>query len=184
MLRRALLPLAKEIRAENAKGEYYLTDICTVARSRGIRVRGFHHPDDREVLGINTRRDLLEANRIMCKRICERHMEQGVTLLGESIYIEPDVRIGKDTRIFPCSYLRGATRVGERASIGPHVVIADAEIGDDVIVEPFCSLDGIVVKSGATAKPAWSASRLAADGAPVKTRVKQKQRAAGARRKP
>ena len=182
MLRRAMLPLAKEIGVENAKGEYYLTDICKVAGARGIRVRGFHHADAREVLGINTRRDLLEANRIMRERICERHMEQGVTLLGESIYIEPDVRIGKDTKIFPFSHLRGATRVGERGSIGPHAVLKDAALGDDVTVEPFCSLDGVTIESGARIAPASIMTSDAADGGPRATRVKQKHARGGTRR--
>lgn len=182
MLRRAMLPLAKEIGAENAKGEYYLTDICKVAGARNIRVRGFHHADAQEVLGINTRRDLLEANRIMRERICARHMEQGVTLLGEGIYIEPDVRIGKDTKIFPFSYLRGATRVGERGSIGPHVVLKDTELGDDVTVEPFCSLDGVAIESGARIAPASIMTSDAADGGPRATRVKQKHARGGTRR--
>ena len=182
MLRRELLSLAKEIRPENAKGEYYLTDICTVARSRGIMVRGFHHADAHEVLGINTRKDLREANRIMRERICGKHMEQGVTLVGESIYIEPDVRIGKDTVIFPFSYLRGTTRVGERASIGSHVVIKDSELGDDVTVEPFCSLQGVSVAPGTRIAPASaSAQGVAASGEPAKKTVKRKE--GNARRK-
>ena len=183
MLPREVLPLAKEIRADNAKGEYYLTDICTVARARGIRVRGYHHADAHEVLGINTRKDLLEANRIMRERICERHMEQGVTLLGDSIYIEQDVRIGKDTVIFPFSYLQGTTRVGERASIGPHVVIRDSELGDDVTVEPFCSLNRVAVEPGTRITPARTFFRDASDGAPAGTRVKRKRTEVAARRK-
>ena len=146
MLRRDTLSLAKEIKAENAKGEYYLTDICKVAGTRGIRVKGYHYGDAQEVLGINTRKELLEANRIMRERILDRHLQQGVTLLGEAIYIEQDVQIGRDTVIFPFSYLRGTTTIGEGATIGPHVVIKDSQLGDTVTVEPFCSLDGVTAE--------------------------------------
>ena len=153
MLRSGMLPLAKEIQAENAKGEYYLTDICKVAGARGIRVKGYHYGDAQEVLGINTRKELLEANRIMRERILDRHLQQGVTLLGDGIYIEQDVRIGRDTVIFPFSYLRGTTLIGEGASIGPHAVIKDSQLGDTVTVEPFCSLDGVTAESNVKIGP-------------------------------
>jgi bifunctional UDP-N-acetylglucosamine pyrophosphorylase/glucosamine-1-phosphate N-acetyltransferase len=153
MLRKGILPLLKEIRADNAKGEYYLTDICKIARVRGISVKAYHHDDAREVLGINTRKDLSEANRIMRERILEQHMDQGVTLLGEGIYIESDVKIGTDTVIFPFSFLRGKTIVGEGATIGPHVVINDSVLGDNVTIEPFCSLDGLTTEAGVKIGP-------------------------------
>jgi len=146
MLHRGMLTLAREIKPENAKGEYYLTDICKVAAARGIKVKGYHYGNAQEVLGINTRRELLEANRIMRERILDRHLQQGVTLLGDGIYIEQDVKIGRDTKIFPFSYLRGATLIGEGASIGPHAVITDSQLGDHVTVEPFCSLDGVTAE--------------------------------------
>jgi bifunctional UDP-N-acetylglucosamine pyrophosphorylase / glucosamine-1-phosphate N-acetyltransferase len=153
MLRKGMLPLLKEIKADNAKGEYYLTDICKIARMRGISVKGYHHEDAREVLGINTRKDLLEANSIMRERILEQHLDQGVTLLGEGIYIESDVKIGTDTVLFPFSFLRGATTIGKGATIGPHVVINDSTLGDNVTVEPFCSLDGLTAEAGVKIGP-------------------------------
>jgi bifunctional UDP-N-acetylglucosamine pyrophosphorylase / glucosamine-1-phosphate N-acetyltransferase len=153
MLRKGMLPLLKEINADNAKGEYYLTDICKIARMRGISVKGYHHDDAQEVLGINTRKDLLAANRVMQERILEQHMDQGVTLLGEGIYIESDVKIGKDTVIFPFSFLRGKTIIGEGATIGPNVVINNSVLGDDVTIEPFCSLDGLTAEAGVRIGP-------------------------------
>lgn len=153
MLRKGILPLLKEIKADNAKGEYYLTDICKIARMRGISVKGYHYGDAREVLGINTRKDLFEANRIMRERILEQHLDQGVTLLGDGIYIESDVKIGRDTVVFPFCFLRGKTTIGEGATIGPHVLINDSVLGDNVIVEPFCSLDGLTTETGVKIGP-------------------------------
>jgi len=65
MIRADLLPLAKKIKADNSKGEYYLTDICKVAKSKGIKVKAYFHRHAHEVLGINTRKELLDANLIM-----------------------------------------------------------------------------------------------------------------------
>jgi bifunctional UDP-N-acetylglucosamine pyrophosphorylase / glucosamine-1-phosphate N-acetyltransferase len=152
-LRRDILPLVKEIKAGNAKGEYYLTDICKIAGGRGIRVKGYHYHDAREVLGINTRKELLEANRIMRERILEQHMNQGVTLLGEGIYIESDVQIGRDSVIFPFSFLRGKTVIGEGATIGPHVVVNNSVLGNNVTIEPFCSIDGVSAEAGVKIGP-------------------------------
>ena len=153
MLGKEMLPLVHEIKADNAKCEYYLTDICKVARSRGISVRGYHYDDAQEVLGINTRKELLQANQIMRGRILAQHLDQGVTLLGEDIYIESDVKIGPDTVIFPSCFLRGKTVIGEGATIGPHVVINDSVIGDGATVEPFCSLDGLTAEAGVKIGP-------------------------------
>lgn len=152
-LKKEMLPLVKEIKAENAKNEYYLTDICKIARARGIIVRGYHYDNAQEVLGINTRKELLEANRTMRERILEQHMNQGVTLLGEGIYIESGVRIGKDSVIFPFSFLRGKTIIGEGATIGPHVVVNNSLLGDNVTIEPFCSVDGLTAGTGVKIGP-------------------------------
>jgi bifunctional UDP-N-acetylglucosamine pyrophosphorylase / glucosamine-1-phosphate N-acetyltransferase len=153
MLSRQMFDLVREIKADNAKGEHYLTDICGVAASRGIRTKGMHHANANEVLGINTRKDLLEANLTMRRRILEHHMEQGVTLLGDQIYIEAEVVIGADTIIYPFSYLRGRTVIGKGATIGPHVVIKDSALGDGVTIEPFCALDGLTAEAGARIGP-------------------------------
>lgn len=153
MLSRQMFELVKEIKADNAKGEHYLTDICSVAARRGIRTKGMHYAEAHEVLGINTRKDLLEANLTMRRRILEQHMEQGVTLLGDQIYIEADVVIGADTIIFPFSHLRGKTVIGKGATIGPHVVVNDSVLGDGVTIEPFCSLDGVTAEAGVKMGP-------------------------------
>ncbi|HVN24015.1 MAG TPA: bifunctional UDP-N-acetylglucosamine diphosphorylase/glucosamine-1-phosphate N-acetyltransferase GlmU [Syntrophorhabdales bacterium] len=153
MLKKEMLPLVREIKNDNAKNEYYLTDICKVARTRGITVRGYHYNDPQEVLGINTRKELLNANQIMRERILAQHMDNGVTLAGEGIYIESDVRIGQDTVIFPFCFLRGKTIVGEGVTIGPHVVINNSVIGDGVTVEPFCSLDGLTAEAAVAIGP-------------------------------
>ena len=147
------LPLLKIIEANNKKGEYYMTDICKVAGKQGIAVKGRHHPRSAEVLGINSRRELLEANLTMRDRILYSHMQKGVTLIGKDVYVESGVSIGKDTTLFPNIYLMGKTTIGENVSIGPNTVIKNSRIDDNVQIEGFTVMEGAVVKEGAIIGP-------------------------------
>jgi bifunctional UDP-N-acetylglucosamine pyrophosphorylase/glucosamine-1-phosphate N-acetyltransferase len=153
MIARECLDLVKAIPANNAKGEYYLTDVCKIAKDRGIKVKAYHHPHPGEVLGINTRKDLLEANLLMKTSILDRHMENGVTIVDRSTYIESDVVIARDTVILPYCCLRGRTEIAEDVTIGPHVTIRDCMIGKGATVDGFSSLTGVVVEEGVTIGP-------------------------------
>jgi bifunctional UDP-N-acetylglucosamine pyrophosphorylase/glucosamine-1-phosphate N-acetyltransferase len=137
-----LFSLLKLIKADNKKGEYYLTDICNIAQQKGIVVKGYHHGKPSEVLGINSRKELLEANVTMKDRVLDGHMKNGVTLLDRNIYIESNVTIQKDTTIFPNTYIMGKTRIGEGVSIGPNVLIRDCVIDDKVTIEGFVVMEG------------------------------------------
>jgi len=153
MVRRNLFGLVKSVTPENRKGEYYLTDICRVARDRGIKVRSHFHEEAGEVLGINTRRDLLEANVLVRNAILDRHMERGVTLADRTIYIEAGVAIGPDTTIAPYCHLTGRTEIGEDVVIGPHTLIRDSKIGNGAFIEGFAFLDGVSVEEGSRIAP-------------------------------
>lgn len=144
----SLFSLLKEIKADNKKGEYYLTDICKIAQQKDIVVKGYHHGRSSEVLGINSRKELLEANITMKDRILDGHMKNGVTLLDRSIYIESDVTIKKDTTIFPNTYIMGKTHIGEGVTIGPNVLIRDCVINDGVSIEGFVVMEGAEVEEG------------------------------------
>ncbi len=149
MIRRDRLPMARSVEANNRKGEYYLTDICKIAKSRGVRVKAFLHRNASEVLGINTRKELLEAGLIMRNRILDRHMEMGVTITDRTVYIEDDVIIGQDTTILPHSYISGKTEIGQDVTIGPSVTISNCVVGKGSVIESFVSLRGAVVQEGA-----------------------------------
>jgi bifunctional UDP-N-acetylglucosamine pyrophosphorylase / glucosamine-1-phosphate N-acetyltransferase len=153
MLRSDRLPLLKKIGADNSKGEYYLTDICLVAKREGIRVAAYHHPDSREVLGVNTRQDQVDANLIMKDRKLDLLMAQGVTLVSRDIYVEPEVEIGRDTIIYPNCYLGGKTRVGEHVVIWPNTVIIDSTIEDRAVIKGFSRLEGTVVAADTQVGP-------------------------------
>jgi bifunctional UDP-N-acetylglucosamine pyrophosphorylase/glucosamine-1-phosphate N-acetyltransferase len=131
--------LAK-VRSDNAQGEYYLPDIIEVAHHKKKRISTFCAPDPDEIMGINTRAELAQAEDILAERIRQHWMAEGVTIQDtQSVYIEPSVRIGKDSIIYPNCYLRGATSIGEGCRIGPQVEIADSQIGDRVQIR-FCTM--------------------------------------------
>jgi bifunctional UDP-N-acetylglucosamine pyrophosphorylase / glucosamine-1-phosphate N-acetyltransferase len=143
----------QEIGAGNKKGEYYLTDICKIADHKGKTVKKYNHSKPFEVLGINSRKELMEANITMRMRIIENHTKNGVTFLDDNTYIENEVQIGKDTVIFPNCHIRGKTVIGSGVSIGPSAVIRDAEIHDNVTIDGFVVVEGAEVREGARIGP-------------------------------
>lgn len=113
------------------KGEYYLTDAIALAVSEGRRVTAVTTHDLDETLGINTRAQLAQAEAALRRRINTHWMNEGVTLLDPATtYIEPTVRLGRDTVIWPNTHLLGATTIGEQCVIGPNCVIRDTAIGN------------------------------------------------------
>lgn len=120
---------------KSAKGEYYLTDLVAMAVEQGREVRALAVEDATEVLGINDRVQLAEANRIMRLRLCRRLMAGGVTIVDPATtYVGKDVSVGMDTILHPGTHLRGATTIGGRCEIGPNSVVVDSTIGDECIV--------------------------------------------------
>jgi bifunctional UDP-N-acetylglucosamine pyrophosphorylase/glucosamine-1-phosphate N-acetyltransferase len=141
----------------SSTGEYYLTDLVSLAAQDGYPVQALPIQDAEEAIGINNRLHLAEAEAVLRRRINEQWMLSGVTIIDpQTTYIEPDVQIGKDTVVWPNSYLHGSTRVGESCVIGPNSLISDTQIGnrcrvlfsmlekaileDDVEVGPFARL--------------------------------------------
>jgi bifunctional UDP-N-acetylglucosamine pyrophosphorylase/glucosamine-1-phosphate N-acetyltransferase len=117
------------------KEEYYLTDLVGMAVDQGLKVEMVIADDAVEALGINTRVHLAEAERVLRRRINERWMLSGVTIVDPATTtIEPSVTIGRDTTVQPNTHLRGETVVGERCTIGPNAIIEDCTIGDRCVV--------------------------------------------------
>ena len=116
---------------KSAVGEYYLTDLVAIAYKDGLTVGSIEIADRDESIGINNRIHLAEATKALQKRINRRWMIEGVTFIDpDKVYIEPSVRIGRDTVIYPEVYLQGDTVIGSNCELGPSVVIQDTTIGD------------------------------------------------------
>src|SRR5512133_1392751 len=113
------------------KGEYYLTDLASVAVDEGKTVRSILLSDEEEALGINNRVHLSEAEAIIRKRINHEHMLAGVSMIDpQQVYIEDGVKIGKDTVLHPGTRLTGSSVIGEGCDIGPNTLIHNSTIGD------------------------------------------------------
>jgi len=118
------------------KGEYFLPDLAAMALAQGYRVNAVRCEDEQELLGINTRVHLAEAEAVLRGRINRQWMEAGVTILDPATaYIEPGVTIGVDTVILPGTYLMGDTHIGSGCRIGPHSVLQNCEIGNGCVVQ-------------------------------------------------
>jgi len=120
----------------NAQGEYYLTDVIGIMRQKGLRIGAYLIHDNEEIMGVNNRMQLSQANEIMRDRILKQHMLNGVTIIDpKSTYIEASVTIERDVMIYPGTILEGTTIIEEDASIGPYTRIRDAKIGKAVSIQ-------------------------------------------------
>lgn len=116
---------------DNAQGEYYLTDVLTKLNEAGKKVGGVVTEDSDMVMGINSRRQLAEAESVMRVRILNKLMDEGVTIMDlASTFIESSVKIGRDTVIYPFTWLEGSTEIGEDCEIGPNVRLTNVEVGN------------------------------------------------------
>ncbi len=118
------------------KGEYYLTDMVGLAVAQGRRVEAVVSHDPEETLGPNTRVQLAQAEAIMRRRVNERLMLSGVTIMDPAAtYVDESVAVGQDTTLWPNTILSGSTTIGENCVIGPNCVLRDAHVDDGCIVQ-------------------------------------------------
>jgi bifunctional UDP-N-acetylglucosamine pyrophosphorylase/glucosamine-1-phosphate N-acetyltransferase len=136
----ALTAALPQVGTDNAQGERYLPDVLTLLRDQGQIVAAHVVEDSALTFGINDRVQLADVTAIAQRRINEAHMRNGVTIVDPaSTYVDATVTIGQDTTLEPGTTLKGATRVGEGATIKQSYVV-DATIGDGVSVGPFAYL--------------------------------------------
>jgi len=160
--RKGLLKALSRIGKDNAKGEFYLTDVV-----KFLPALAYPIADPYEVLGINTRRELSIAGEILLEEKIGRLMEAGVSFVQpHTVYLDYDVEIGQDTTVYPHTIIRGGTSIGRDGRIGPFTMIDKSAIGhdchvlfshlnrvligDSVSIGPFANLrPGSVVGDGA-----------------------------------
>lgn len=141
-----LFEMLPSLTRRNKQREFYLTDTVQLLIKNGFKVKGFCVKDSNEILGINSRKDLAVANRIMNQRILEKHMENGVTIIDpNTTHIDIRARIGKDTVINPFTVIDGNVIIGKHCEVGPFTHLRDktvlkdgAEIGNFVEVKKTC----------------------------------------------
>ena len=122
---------------ENKAAEFYLTDVFLHLKPVTVVVLD----DPEEAIGVKDRVRLARATEVLRRRLLERHMRDGVTIVDPtSTFIDATVSIGQDTVIEPFTVLKGDTHIGSDCHIGPHVYIEDARIGDRSDCGPFAKL--------------------------------------------
>ena len=151
---KALYANIDKLSNNNAHGEYYLTDMAAILVKAKKRVVAVQAADAKEVLGSNTRAELVELDRFMRIATCRRLMNEGVTIFyPETCVIDSDVQIAADTVIEPFVQLLGQTKIGEDCRIRSYSVIRDSHIGDRVMVRYGSILDEATVADGALIGP-------------------------------
>ena len=117
------------------RGERYLTAVVPILRERGRRIVAHLTADTLSLFGINTRADLMEAERLARQRILREHALAGITFSApDTVTVDADVEIGEDTTIGSGVSLHGATRIGRGCRVGPNTTAIDAALGDNVTV--------------------------------------------------
>ncbi|HEU5179520.1 MAG TPA: bifunctional UDP-N-acetylglucosamine diphosphorylase/glucosamine-1-phosphate N-acetyltransferase GlmU [Candidatus Polarisedimenticolia bacterium] len=140
--------------SDNAQREVYLTDLAEILRRAHQKVSAFTPPDAEEVLGVNNRHELAGAAKTVYRRKALALMEEGVSILDpDCTYVEWDVRVGRDTVLYPMTMLQGGTTIGEDCRIGPGTRISDSVIEDGVHVRDHCVIVQSRVGRGARVGP-------------------------------
>jgi len=126
----------KKLRRDNCQEEYYLTDIVKMAIDMGGEVSTYFVEDCCQVMGINDKVELAQAQIILQKQFLEDLMLQGVNIINPNFtYVDLGVSIGMDTVIYPNCYIKGKTSIGECCIIEPNCWIVDSKIGDFSVIK-------------------------------------------------
>lgn len=130
---------------DNAGSEYYLTDTLAILRDRGETVLPLCVDNADETVSVNDRIQLAQAEHIWHRWQCQRWMQQGVTIIDpETTFIDADVTIGRDTILYPGTYLQGASQIGEDCLIGPNVRLSNVQVDAGVQIEQSVLVDSTV----------------------------------------
>ena len=150
----ALFQALSKIRNNNTQREYYLTDVIGILGNQRDKVGAFKVPSAEEVLGINTRQELAQVDRVMRRRKCETLMAEGVTIVDpDTTFIDADVQIGADTIIHPSVQIYGQTIIGEDATIHSFSRISNSRIGARSTVLESCIVDDSTLGEEVTIGP-------------------------------
>src|SRR2546423_6950136 len=153
----SMTPLLRNIEklgSNNPHRELYLTDMAEILSKNKGRVEAIETSDAYEVLGGNTRAELVDIDQRIRTAKYQQLMAGGVTIFyPQTCIIDSDVEISADTTIEPFVQILGATRIGSDCRIRSYSVISNSKIGDGVLVRPGCVIDGAHIDKGAVIGP-------------------------------
>ena len=152
--RDALFTYLHQVGNDNAQQEYYLPDIVPLALADGNHVQAVIMEHGDEMLGINDRKQLAQAEKIMQQRIIQEWQGKGVTIeQADTVRIEASVNIGMDCTIKAGTQLLGSTHLGDGCTVGPYAVLQNSWLADDITVAPFSHLEEASIGDKAAVGP-------------------------------
>lgn len=135
-----LFDLLGQVKNDNAKGEYYLTDIVGLARDRGLKA-AVVETSEAEVIGVNSRAELAQAEAIFQSRARATAMAEGATLIApETVFFSHDTKLGRDCVVEPNVVFGPGVSVGDHVTIHAFSHLEGAAVGDHASVGPFARL--------------------------------------------
>jgi len=139
---------------DNAQGEYYLTDIVASAVADGVEVVSAQPDDFSETVGVNSKLQLAELERLYQRNIANALLEQGVTLLDPArLDVRGTLRCGRDVSIDVNCIFEGTVEIEDGAVIGANCIIRNARIGRAAQIKPFTHIDDAIVGAAAQVGP-------------------------------
>ncbi len=138
----ALQKVLSAVKTNNRKGEFYLTDCIRLLARQGKTIAGMDIGDVNEALGINSRLELAQAAAIIQRRINERHMKAGVTIVDPATaWIAWGARIGADTVIYPFTFIEKGVSIKGRCSVGPFARLREGtRLEQEVVIGNFLEI--------------------------------------------
>jgi bifunctional UDP-N-acetylglucosamine pyrophosphorylase/glucosamine-1-phosphate N-acetyltransferase len=144
VFRRPTLDGLAELRSDNHQGEYYLPDLVPLVLAGGGRVATAEGPAE-EARGVNDRVELAAAEAALRRRLLERLMLAGVTVVDPATtFVDADVEVGQDSVLAPLTFLEAGTRVGARCRLGPNVRLHGCSVGDDATVSQTVAVSSAI----------------------------------------
>ena len=138
----------------NAQGEYYLTDIVALAVAEGIPVRTAHPDSQWEVLGVNSKVQLAELERVQQRNLADAMMVAGVRLADpDRIDVRGELTCGRDVFIDVGCVFEGRVEIGDAVEIGPYCVLKNVKVGAGAQIAAFCHFDDAVIGPDAVVGP-------------------------------
>jgi bifunctional UDP-N-acetylglucosamine pyrophosphorylase/glucosamine-1-phosphate N-acetyltransferase len=149
-----LFETLEKITPDNVKKEYYLTDALHLIIEAGHKVVAVTAVAAEDAMGVNSRQQLSEAGKIMQRRIQDRFMKTGVTIVDPpNTWIDARAQIGQDTIIEPFTYIHGRVKIGSNCRVGPFAHLRDGTVlGDDVVLGVFTEVKNSMLSDGVRAR--------------------------------
>ncbi len=149
-----LFEALEQVKPDNVKKEYYLTDAVSGIIATGHKVVAITAVAPDEAIGINSRAQLSAASKIMQQRIQRRLMENGVTIVDpDTTWIDARAQIGRDTVIEPFTYIHGEVKIGQDCRIGPFAHLREGTVlKDDVVLGVYTEVKNSTLADGVRAR--------------------------------